>query len=86
MNMLEAMKKIKAKGIPISLCTAKGLFAVRKIIEDVELDNCHIRDGGALLIDPIDNKILEAHEIEPNLSNLFRKKIRKKLRLRKLKS
>jgi hydroxymethylpyrimidine pyrophosphatase-like HAD family hydrolase len=54
-----AMKTIQNSGIPISLCTAKPHFAIDKIIQDSDLDNVHITDGGGVIIDPIKNIVLK---------------------------
>lgn len=62
-KVISALKKIKSKGIFISLCTAKPHFAIRDMIKSAKLDNLHITDGGAVIIDSIDNIILKAHII-----------------------
>jgi hydroxymethylpyrimidine pyrophosphatase-like HAD family hydrolase len=58
-----AMKTIQNSGIPISLCTAKPHFAIDKIIQDSDLDNVHITDGGGVIIDPIKNIVLKKNII-----------------------
>lgn len=57
------LKDIESKGISISLCTAKPHFAISKIISDAGLRSLHITDGGAVIIDPLDNEILMSHAI-----------------------
>jgi hydroxymethylpyrimidine pyrophosphatase-like HAD family hydrolase len=64
----EALKNIRHKGIPICLITAKPSFAIRKIIQDAQLHNPHITDGGAVVIDPIDNVIVKSHTLEKGVS------------------
>lgn len=65
-DVVGAMKSIQNSGIPIILCTAKPNFAIKKIIDDSNLDNLHITDGGGVVIDPINNKILSQHIIPTN--------------------
>lgn len=66
-DVISAMKEIRSNGICISLCTAKPYFAIEKIIQDANLDNLHITDGGSVLIDPITNNIYKKHSIESSL-------------------
>ncbi|MFH1506203.1 MAG: HAD hydrolase family protein [archaeon] len=71
-DVVSALKKVKSKGIFISLCTAKPQFAIRDIIEDAGLDNLHITEGGGVIIDPIDDVVLKTHFIDPkNAINLL---------------
>lgn len=58
-EVVEKIKQIRLSGIPISLCTAKPHFAIDKIIKDSRLDSFHITDGGGVVINPIENKIVE---------------------------
>ena len=67
-DVIERLKQIKSNGILISLCTAKPHYAIRQIINDANLRNLHITDGGAVIIDPIENIILESHTIDKNIA------------------
>ncbi|OGM03303.1 hypothetical protein A3K72_03500 [Candidatus Woesearchaeota archaeon RBG_13_36_6] len=67
-KVVKALKDIRAKGIFISLCTAKPYFAIEKIIRDADLKNFHITDGGGVIIDIIDNSLLKASYIEPEIA------------------
>lgn len=49
-DVIAALKKIREKGIIVSLCTDKGTFVIRDIVEKAHLNNLHIGDGGALVI------------------------------------
>ena len=62
--VISALKKIKSKGIFISLCTAKPHFAIKGIIKSAKLNNLHITDGGGVIIDPINNIILKLNIID----------------------
>lgn len=62
-KVIERLKDIHAKGIPITLCTAKPHAAIQKIVDDARLNNLHITQGGGVVIDPLDNVILKAHTI-----------------------
>jgi hydroxymethylpyrimidine pyrophosphatase-like HAD family hydrolase len=61
------LKNLSASGIPVILCTTKSNFAVAEIIKQSELHNPHITDGGALIIDPLDNKIIKKYAIERDI-------------------
>lgn len=52
------LTEVRQKGIPICLCTAKPYFAILDIIKNSNLNNPHITEGGAVLIDPIDQNIV----------------------------
>lgn len=45
--VLKALKEVKSRGVFISLCTGKAGFAISDIIELANLNNLHIADGGA---------------------------------------
>lgn len=64
-QVTQTLKQIRASGIPVILCTAKPAFAIEKIVVDACLDNLHITDGGAVVVDLLANKILSKHLI-PN--------------------
>lgn len=63
-NVINKLKLLKASGIPISLCTAKPHFSIRKIIDQAVLDNYHIADGGSVIINPINNTIVKKYIID----------------------
>jgi HAD superfamily hydrolase (TIGR01484 family) len=65
-EVLRALNLVKSRGIPIALCTAKPYFSITDIIEDAKLNNPHITDAGAVIIDPLDNIVIEKHIIEKN--------------------
>lgn len=68
LKVIKALKEVKTRGIPISLCTAKPHFAIDQIIKEAKLDNPHITDGGAVIIDPIDNIIVKKHIIQSKIA------------------
>lgn len=67
-DVLKALKEIHAKGIPVVLCSAKPLWSMQDVIDGASLNNPHITNAGALLIDSIDNRIIEKHLIDPSLT------------------
>lgn len=67
-DVLQALREIRAKGIPVIMCSAKPLWSMQDIIQGASLNNPHITNAGALLIDPLDNKVIEKHVIEPFLA------------------
>lgn len=67
-GVLARLKEVREKGIPIILCSAKPSYALSEIITKSHLDNSHITDAGALIIDPIDHVILEKKTIDKSLA------------------
>ena len=67
-DVLRRLKNIRAKGIVVSLCTAKPYYAIQSIIDEAGLNNLHITEGGAVIIDSIDNIILKTHFIDKKLT------------------
>jgi HAD superfamily hydrolase (TIGR01484 family) len=68
-----ALNQIRAKGIFISLCTGKPYFAIEKIIKDCQLDNIHITEGGAVIINPLQKNVFQRHLIDSEVAtNLVR--------------
>lgn len=63
-DVLSALKHIHAQHIPIILCTGKPHYAIADIINDAHLTNPHITASGAVVIDPIDHKIMQAHVMD----------------------
>src|SRR3989344_6769272 len=66
-QVIEALKKLRSEGKIISLCTAKGTFAIKGIVEAAHLDNLHVGDGGAVVMDFINNKIVDKYVIPHDL-------------------
>lgn len=66
-DVVEALKKVREKGVAVSLCTAKPHYAISEEINGSNLHNPHIADAGAVIIDPIDNIIVEKHVLDKSL-------------------
>lgn len=64
--VIQALKSVREKGIIVSLCTGKGTFSIQSIVEAAHLDNVHIGDGGAIVVDFLQNKVIDQHIIEPD--------------------
>ncbi len=65
-QVIQTLKSLRANGMLISLCTGKGTFSIKSIVEEARLDNVHIGDGGAIVIDFLHNKVIDQHIIEKN--------------------
>lgn len=65
--IIAKLKELHGKGIPIVLCTAKFGHAIYEIIRQATLTNPHITDGGAVVIDLLSDKIINAHTFEKGL-------------------
>lgn len=64
-DVIARLKAIHHNGLPVILATGKPHYVIGKIIRDASLDNPHITDGGAIIIDPITNTIVKKHVIDP---------------------
>ncbi len=67
-DIIKALESLRAQGFVISLCTGKGTFAIREIVERAHLDNLHIGDGGAVIIDFLNKQIIEKHTIPSSVA------------------
>ncbi|OGG28926.1 hypothetical protein A2973_01320 [Candidatus Gottesmanbacteria bacterium RIFCSPLOWO2_01_FULL_49_10] len=65
--IIQTLKSLRAKDIIVSLCTGKGTFSIKSIVEAAHLDNVHIGDGGAIVIDFLHNKVIDQHIIERDI-------------------
>lgn len=65
--VISAIQKIHTSGIPITFCTGKPHYAIGQLIEDCNLNNPHITDGGALIMDSISKKIIKKYSMSPDL-------------------
>lgn len=63
-DVIQTLKTLRQKGIIVSLCTGKGTFAIKEIVKVAHLDNVHIGDGGAIVIDVLNDKIIDQHIIK----------------------
>ncbi len=67
-KVINKLKELRSKGIPISLCTAKPHFSIGNIIKEAGLDNYHITDGGSVIINPINHSIVKQHILDKELA------------------
>lgn len=70
-DVIEKLKTIHKSGIPIVLCTAKFSHSIKEIAIQAHLNNAHITDGGALIIDPVDNQIIKSHSLDKNTARKY---------------
>lgn len=61
------LREIQDKGLPICLCTGKVSFAMKKIIQRMDLNNLHITDGGAVILDSINHQIVKQTPVYPDV-------------------
>jgi hydroxymethylpyrimidine pyrophosphatase-like HAD family hydrolase len=52
----------------VSLCTGKWTSAIKEIVVSAHLDNLHIGDGGAVVIDFINNEVIDKHCIPTDIA------------------
>jgi hydroxymethylpyrimidine pyrophosphatase-like HAD family hydrolase len=67
-KVMDALKNLRQSGIFVCLCTGKGTFSIRKIVEKANLDNIHIGDGGAVAVDFINRRIFDKHFINSEIA------------------
>lgn len=63
---IEALKKVREKGIPVVLCTGKIYHAVDPIVQKANLNNPHIANTGALIFNPQTNEF-KSFSLDKNL-------------------
>lgn len=68
-SVIERLIKLQEKGIPVVLCTAKFNYAIKDIITRANLRCPHIADAGALIIDPLNDKLIKKTVFEKNLAS-----------------
>lgn len=51
-EVLESLRILNNSGIPVILCTAKGVFPILETVENAELNNYHIIDNGSIIYNP----------------------------------
>lgn len=61
------IKKIHSSGIAVTLSTGKPHYSILKIITDAGLNNPHVANNGAIIIDPINQKIIKKHVMSQTL-------------------
>lgn len=66
-KIIQRLKELHKKGLPIILCTGKPITAIEGIIRAAELDNPHICDAGAFIYNPLRDQIIKEHIIPKNL-------------------
>lgn len=63
-EIISTLSRVNASGVPIILCTAKFNFAIKKIAQLAQLDNPHITDGGALVMNLVSDAIIDEYPID----------------------
>lgn len=63
-DVISTLKKLREKGIIVSLCTGKGTFAIKEIVEAARLNNIYIE------VYTIDNYYIERKKINENLKRI----------------
>jgi hydroxymethylpyrimidine pyrophosphatase-like HAD family hydrolase len=59
--VISTLRERKQKGDHICLCTGRPYFGIIPIIEAAELDDPHIGDGGALVINHLGSQVIDKH-------------------------
>lgn len=66
-DVIKRLSEIRQKNIPIVLCTGKGNFAIESLVKDANLNNPHIADGGSMIINPIEKKVIKTSPIHQQI-------------------
>ncbi|MDO8583339.1 MAG: HAD family hydrolase [bacterium] len=59
----EILRKINESGTPVVFITAKTSFAASGNIKHVGIDSLHVSDGGAVIFNPVKDKIISIHPL-----------------------
>lgn len=70
-RVLARLRDIEAKGVPISLCTARPYFSIHEIVAGAGLHNLHIVEGGGVVIDSSTDTVADIHAIETDVAQLL---------------
>lgn len=70
-DIINALRTLRKQGIFVCLCTGKGTFAIKNIVEMAHLNNLHIGDGGAIVVDFLSNSVIQKHVIELQLVDVI---------------
>ena len=57
--VIRRLQALQKKGIPVILCTSKSSHIIKELIRQADLRCPHITDAGALIIDPLDHKVIK---------------------------
>ncbi|MBD3280974.1 HAD-IIB family hydrolase [Candidatus Dojkabacteria bacterium] len=66
-DVMKKLKEVQDSGIPIVLCTGKAQFSINPVVKEANLDNLHIVNGGAVILDPINDIVEEKHLLDKDL-------------------
>lgn len=66
--VIQTLRLLRKHGMIVSLCTGKGTFSIKSIVEAAHLDNVHVGDGGAIVIDFLHDKVIDQHSIERDVA------------------
>lgn len=66
-DVISRLKSVRASGIPVILSTGKPHYSIAKIIADCGLNNPHVVNNGAIIIDPMQGKIVKKHVMDKTL-------------------
>ncbi|MBI2337766.1 HAD-IIB family hydrolase [Candidatus Daviesbacteria bacterium] len=71
-KVIDALKQVRQKGIPVVLCSGKFHHAIEPLIKKAGLNNPHITNSGSLIINPLEEGIVETFYLDNNLvSNII---------------
>ena len=66
-KVTEYLKSIQDSGMPVALMSGKASFAMRRLIKVADLNNMHVTDAGAVIMDPIDRTIYKQHLLDSRI-------------------
>lgn len=78
-KVISRLKQIQNSGITISLCTGRYHHSVARIIETANLNNLHIADNGATLINEITDKVESRKVIDKQIALKILQQFEKKI-------
>jgi len=68
-DVIQALRQVSQAGVPIVLCTAKYGNAIKDIAIQAGLNNPHITDGGAVVVDWLGGNIIAQQAIDPRAAH-----------------
>lgn len=67
-DVINRLFEIRQKNIPVVLCTGKGNFGIESLVKSANLNNPHIADGGSLIVNPIEKRIIKSSPLNSQIS------------------
>ena len=70
-DVIARLQEVRENGVYVSLCTAKPLESIAKIVFESNLNNLHISDGGSVITNPFESTPRHLDYIDSNVATII---------------